>query len=83
MEIIHGDCLDVMRGMAAGSVDAVVTDPPYGIDYQSAWRTDNLSHTGGSVIIASTELSSISFITSKQSPQITRLSKFCCMGINC
>jgi len=26
-----GDCLDVLRGMPAGSVDAVVTDPPYGI----------------------------------------------------
>ena len=25
----RGDCLDVMRGMDAGSVDAVVTDPPY------------------------------------------------------
>ncbi len=28
-----GDCLDVMREMEAGSVDAVVTDPPYGIKY--------------------------------------------------
>ena len=26
-----GDCLDFMRGMDAGSVDAVITDPPYGI----------------------------------------------------
>lgn len=26
-----GDCLEVMKGMADGSVDAVVTDPPYGI----------------------------------------------------
>ena len=28
-EIIHGDCLEVMRGMADSSVDAIVTDPPY------------------------------------------------------
>lgn len=27
--LIQGDCLEVMRGMPAGSVDAVVTDPPY------------------------------------------------------
>ena len=27
--LIHGDCLAVMAGMDAGSVDAVVTDPPY------------------------------------------------------
>jgi site-specific DNA-methyltransferase (adenine-specific) len=31
VEIIHGDCLDVLRGMPDASVDAVVTDPPYGI----------------------------------------------------
>lgn len=28
--IIHGDCREVMAGMPDGSVDAVVTDPPYG-----------------------------------------------------
>jgi site-specific DNA-methyltransferase (adenine-specific) len=26
-----GDCLEYMRGMEAGSVDAVITDPPYGL----------------------------------------------------
>lgn len=26
-----GDCLDVLRGLEADSVDAVVTDPPYGL----------------------------------------------------
>ena len=30
IRLICGDCLDVMREMAAGSIDAVVTDPPYG-----------------------------------------------------
>lgn len=39
-QVIQGDCLDVMRGMDAASVDAVVCDPPYGIAYQSSWRTD-------------------------------------------
>lgn len=29
-QVIHGDCLEVMRGMADNSVDAVLTDPPYG-----------------------------------------------------
>jgi len=32
-EVIHGDCLDVMRTMPAMSVDAVVTDPPYGLKF--------------------------------------------------
>lgn len=29
----HGDCLDVLAAMPAGSVDAVVTDPPYGLEF--------------------------------------------------
>ena len=31
-KIIQGDCLEVMRGMEANSVDIVITDPPYGIN---------------------------------------------------
>ena len=31
----HGDCLEILPTLEAGSVDAVVTDPPYGIGYQS------------------------------------------------
>ena len=30
-EVIHGDCLDALRAMPDGSVDAIVTDPPYGV----------------------------------------------------
>lgn len=33
--VITGDCLEVLRTMDAGSVDAVVTDPPYGINTKS------------------------------------------------
>ena len=29
-QLIHGDCLDKMREIPAGSVDMVLTDPPYG-----------------------------------------------------
>lgn len=35
-----GDCLEVLRSLPSSSVDSVITDPPYGIDYQSARRTD-------------------------------------------
>jgi DNA modification methylase len=32
--MIHtGDCIEVMAGMEADSVDAVVTDPPYGLEF--------------------------------------------------
>ena len=30
-ELHLGDCLQIMRGIPDGSVDAVITDPPYGI----------------------------------------------------
>lgn len=34
----HGDCLDVLRELPDASVDAVVTDPPYGIAFMGkAW----------------------------------------------
>lgn len=36
--ILHGDCIEVMRGMADNSVDAIVTDPPYGLGFMGkAW----------------------------------------------
>lgn len=30
-QVIHGDCLEILPTLAAGSVDAVITDPPYGV----------------------------------------------------
>lgn len=35
-----GDCLAILPTLEAGSVDSVIVDPPYGVSYQSAWRTD-------------------------------------------
>ncbi|HGK7302415.1 TPA: site-specific DNA-methyltransferase [Stenotrophomonas maltophilia] len=36
-----GDCLEVMRGMAENSVDAIVTDPPYGLSFMGKrWDCD-------------------------------------------
>jgi len=34
-QVIQGDCLTVMAGMDAGSVDSIVSDPPYGINFMS------------------------------------------------
>lgn len=33
--VITGDSLTVLRSMDDESIDMVITDPPYGIDYQS------------------------------------------------
>lgn len=32
-KVIEGDCREVMAGMDASSVDAIVTDPPYGLSF--------------------------------------------------
>jgi DNA modification methylase len=51
-----GDCLDVLPTLPAGSVDAVVTDPPYGLEFMGKewdaiggehWRTDVTPDTTG------------------------------------
>lgn len=34
----HGDCLDVLRSLPDASVDAVVTDPPYGLEFMGRER---------------------------------------------
>ena len=37
--LVHGDCLEELGKLADGSIDCVVTDPPYGISYVSNFRT--------------------------------------------
>lgn len=43
--IIHGDALDVLRGLPDASVDAIITDPPYnGVkdhDWDNQWDSDD------------------------------------------
>lgn len=34
------DCLEFMKDIPDKSIDMILVDPPYGIDFQSAWRTD-------------------------------------------
>jgi site-specific DNA-methyltransferase (adenine-specific) len=39
--LLHGDCLDVLRTLPSASVDAVVTDPPYGLAFMGKrWDYD-------------------------------------------
>ena len=37
-KLFHGDCLDVMKNITDESVDLIVTDPPYLMDYKSNRR---------------------------------------------
>ena len=42
-DILCGDCLEILPGLAAGSVDVVVTSPPYNIGLGYRSYTDNQS----------------------------------------
>lgn len=37
--IYLGDCREVLPTLEAGSIDLVLTDPPYGVRYVTAWRS--------------------------------------------
>ena len=38
IDLKHGDCLELMKDIPSGSVDMVLTDPPYGMNFQSNHR---------------------------------------------
>jgi DNA modification methylase len=35
IQLLHGDCLDVLKTLPDNSVDSVITDPPYGLKFMS------------------------------------------------
>jgi site-specific DNA-methyltransferase (adenine-specific) len=40
MKLLNGDCLELMKELPSGSVDLVLTDPPYGMGFQSHRRKE-------------------------------------------
>lgn len=50
-KIILGDCLEIMKTFPDKSFDLVLTDPPYGMDYQSSRRTDKYEKIAGDVTL--------------------------------
>jgi len=44
MTLLLGDCLMTLKTLPDNSVDSIVTDPPYGMDYQSSWMTKEKRH---------------------------------------
>lgn len=43
VKLMQGDCLELMKGIQDGSVDLVLTDPPYGMNFQSNYRAKKYS----------------------------------------
>ena len=69
MELIQGDCLEVMKSIPSSSIDAIITDPPYGttackwdsvIDFGLMWEQLNrvIKDNGAIVLFGSEPFSS-------------------------
>jgi site-specific DNA-methyltransferase (adenine-specific) len=65
MKLYKGDCLEVMKEIEAGSIDAIITDPPYGttackwdsvIDFELMWEQLNrVIKPNGAIVLFSSE----------------------------
>ena len=51
IELWQGDCLELMKNIHDGSVDLVLTDPPYGMDFQSHFRKEMYSKIGNDKVL--------------------------------
>jgi len=40
IEIINSDCIGQMKNLNSSGIDCIITDPPYGIDFQSNYRNE-------------------------------------------
>lgn len=65
IKLIQGDCLDVMKSIPDGSIDAIITDPPYGttgckwdsvIDFDLMWEQLNrIIKPNGAIVLFGSE----------------------------
>tara|TARA_R110002072_G_scaffold97926_1_gene215419 strand:- start:44 stop:781 length:738 start_codon:yes stop_codon:yes gene_type:complete len=65
IDLIKGDCLEVMKQIESGSVDAIITDPPYGttsckwdsvIDFDLMWEQLNrIIKPNGAILLFSAQ----------------------------
>jgi len=65
MELIQGDCLEVMKSIPSSSIDAIITDPPYGttackwdsvIDFELMWEQLNrIIKPNGAIVLFGSE----------------------------
>ena len=65
MHLIKGECLEVMKTIESGSVDAIITDPPYGttackwdsvIDFELMWKQLNrIIKPNGAIVLFGSE----------------------------
>jgi len=74
IKLIKGDCLEIMKTIPDGSIDAIITDPPYGttackwdsiIDLNLMWKELNrvIKPTGAIVLFAQQPFSSVLLVS--------------------
>lgn len=44
IKLLQGDCLELLKSLQDNSVDLVVTDPPFGVNFQSNRRKEKYEH---------------------------------------
>ena len=70
IKLFKGDCLEVMKELGDNSIDAIITDPPYGttackwdsvIDFELMWEQLNriIKPNGAIVLFGSEPFSSV------------------------
>ena len=65
IELLQGDCLEIMKGIPDGSIDAIITDPPYGttackwdsvIPFEPMWEQLNrIIKPNGAIVLFGSE----------------------------
>jgi site-specific DNA-methyltransferase (adenine-specific) len=65
IKLLQGDCLEIMKGIESGSVNAIITDPPYGttackwdsvIDFDLMWEQLNrIIKPNGAIVLFGSE----------------------------
>ena len=65
IDLLHGDCLELMKSIPSGSIDAIITDPPYGttackwdsvIDFDLMWEQLNrIIKPNGAIVLFGSE----------------------------
>lgn len=47
MTLLHGDCLELIKNMPDSSVDLILADPPYGMEFRSNFREEKYEKISG------------------------------------
>ena len=65
IDLLKGDCLELMKAIESGSIDAIITDPPYGttackwdsvIDFELMWQQLNrIIKPNGAIVLFGSE----------------------------